>query len=79
MGAGGGANWKGECPMRPILGWVGVNCWAIRGWGPAWTGRARAGPTAPPLVTDIAPALEPLWYEGKEEPEPWLRPPSRSL
>ena len=31
---GGGANWKGECPINPIMGLAGVNFWAMRGCGP---------------------------------------------
>lgn len=47
-GGGGGANWNGECPIRPIIGgWGRLNCWAIRGWGPDGGGGACPTPTPP--------------------------------
>lgn len=46
-GGGGDANWNGECPIRPIMGWGGLNCWAIRGWGPDDGGGACPTPLPP--------------------------------
>lgn len=58
----GEVNWNGECPIRPIIGWGGLNCWAMRGWGAEGV---VVCPTAPPPDPELAlepPPLLLFWY-----------------